>query len=354
MIFGDLSARDRDIGLKFDAVVGVAAAQRSNQFLDRSARFTERHGRGDADVEKQVGTLGRPAGAPGMAALDRAQVDHRFLTSIGGLFLPGRGPLQHGRENGVHAADGVFLLPTPAEARMHVRTMGGDANPERAVVPQDKLHVGWLSQDAHVRDNTVVDQVVAAHSVAAVLLAHKVVAPLGFFNLAGHRRDDDVALEFHPGALQRLGGLDVADQRALHVVDTQAIDGPVLDHRLGLEADAGQVRLSARVGGIHVAVEHEALAPAAPFQQTHHVGPPFFHLLPTHRQSHLLHHRAHVAAHFSFFTGRAGNVDEVARHRDDLLLVDVGEDGFCKSRTRHGTYLLSYTRNRADRSGAAA
>ena len=83
-----------------------------------------------------------------------------------------------------------------------------------------------------------------------------------------------------PGLQQRLHRVHVADQRALHVVNAQAVDHAVLHDGVRLVADAGQEVFVAGIRSVHVAVEHQALAVAAALQPADDVGARVFHLLP--------------------------------------------------------------------------
>ena len=71
---------------------------------------------------------------------------------------------------------------------------------------QHELHVGGLPQDAHVRQNAVVHQIVSSGSVAAIFFA-LVLAPLRFFDLAAHRANDDVTSQTDSGSHQRFDGV---------------------------------------------------------------------------------------------------------------------------------------------------
>src|SRR5574341_733837 len=42
--------------------------------------------------------------------------------------------------------------------------------------------------------------------------------------------------------------------------------------------------------------------------------------LPAHAQTHCLHRTAHIAGHLQFLAGGAGNVDDIAAHRDEAIL----------------------------------
>src|SRR6266850_2402835 len=123
-------------------------------------------------------------------------------------------------------------------------------------------HVGGLAKDAHVRQYAVVDEVVGAVPVTAVFLAFE-FTPLRLFDFAGNGSDDDVALQAYAGVLQRSHGIGVANKRAFHVVDAEAVNESVFDNGMWLVAKAGEKFLVASVGSIHVAVEHQIPAGAS-------------------------------------------------------------------------------------------
>src|SRR5438552_18291163 len=114
-----------------------------------------------------------------------------------------------------------------------------------------------------------------AGAVAAILLAG-VLAPLSFFDFAGDRSQNHVAPEAHAGALQRANRLQIAHQRAFHVVDAQAENHAILHYGVRLVADAGEKRFVPAVGRVHVAVEHEALAIARTFPQSYDISSTLF------------------------------------------------------------------------------
>ena len=91
---------------------------------------------------------------------------------------------------------------------------------------EHQFHVRRLAQDAHVRQNAVIDQIMRAESVAAIFLAFK-IPPLGFFDFAGHRGNDEVALESDSGFLQGFQRAHVAGERAFHVVNTETVNKSV-------------------------------------------------------------------------------------------------------------------------------
>ncbi len=155
----------------------------------------------------------------------------------------------------MHAADGVHLFAAFAESGVDVNAGARNSHPHRAEVFEDNAHVGRLAKDAHVRQHAVFDQVVRAASVAAVFFAPE-FATLRLFDFARNGRDDDVAFQSYSGALQGFHGVGVADERAFHVVDAEAVNESVFDNGMRLVAEAGEKFLAASVGRIHVAVEH--------------------------------------------------------------------------------------------------
>src|SRR5258708_34388577 len=91
----------------------------------------------------------------------------------------------------------------------------------------------------------MIDEIVRAVAVAAIFLAF-VLAPLRFLDFSGDRRDDYVTLELHAGALQSFNGLRIANERAFHVVNAEAVDKTVLVHAVRLVTDAGMQLLAVR------------------------------------------------------------------------------------------------------------
>ncbi len=101
------------------------------------------------------------------------------------------------------------------------------------------MRVGGLAENAHIGQDAVIDEVVGAVSVAAIFFALE-IAPLRFFDFAGDGGNDHVALQADARALQGFHGMGVADERAFHVVDAEAVDESVLDDCVRLVAGAGQ------------------------------------------------------------------------------------------------------------------
>src|ERR1700758_1189062 len=101
---------------------------------------------------------------------------------------------------------------------------------------QHDMHVSGLAQNAHIGQHTMIDKVVRTTPVAAVFLAFE-FSPLRLFDLTSNGGDNDVALQSNSGALQRLHGMRVADERALHVVNTEPVDEAVFYDSMRLVAD---------------------------------------------------------------------------------------------------------------------
>jgi len=111
---------------------------------------------------------------------------------------------------------------------------------------EHNMCVGRLTEDAHIRQDAVIHQVVRAVSITTIFYALE-IAPLRFFDFARNGSNDHVALQAHTSALQGLHGMGVADERAFHVVDAEAVDESVLYDRVRLVAWTGEKMLVARV-----------------------------------------------------------------------------------------------------------
>src|SRR5690348_11667904 len=120
--------------------------------------------------------------------------------------------------------------------------------------------------------------------------------------------------------------MHVADQRTFHVVNAETVDHAVSDDRVGLVSDAGEEALVAGVRGVHVAVEHEALAVTRSFKATYDVCATVLNLLPGNLEPKLLEGGAHVLGHGELAACGTEDVDNVRAHCDDLVLADVGQD----------------------------
>ena len=135
--------------------------------------------------------------------------------------------------------------------------------------------------------------------------------------------------------------MGVADQRALHVVDAEAINHAVFDHGIRLVTNPGEEIFLASVRCIHVAIEHEAAPAARAFPARNHVGAAFLYLLPCDLKAHTSPRGAHVLRHVCFFARRAGNVYDVAAHGHDFFFANLGENFLDQFRvdSRDGTFI---------------
>src|SRR5216684_2258898 len=136
--------------------------------------------------------------------------------------------------------------------------------------------------------------------------------PLSLLDLPGDGGKNHIALELHTRLLQRSYSVRVTHERALHVVNAEAVDHAALDHGVRFVSDSGQKIFLPGVGGVHVAVEHEAAAVAGAFPAGDHVGTVFFDLLPSDLQAHALPGSPYVFRHLAFITGGTGDINDVA------------------------------------------
>ena len=325
MLLVDLGSGHGYIGLEFQTPIGMLLFEAKEQLLNVATCFTHGDGWRDADIQEQVRLFRRAAGAPGMAAANPAQIHDRLLPTIGGFLFPDSDPVHDGIHQCIHATDGIHFFPAFAECGMHVDAGAGDAHPHGAEMLEHDVHVRGLTQDAHIRQDAVVDQIVGSEPVAAIFLAFK-LAPLRLFDLARNRGDDYVPFELHSRAQQSLDRMRVANQGALHVVDAEAVDEAISYHRARLVAEAGQELFAAGIRSVHMAVEHQVLAAAAAGPAADHIGAALFDLLPGNVQAQPLEDVAHVLRHLQLFAGGTRDVDHIARHRDDLFLLNFSED----------------------------
>src|SRR5262249_24816463 len=149
---------------------------------------------------------------------------------------PSGRPLHDGVHQFMHAADRIHLFAAFAESGVYVDAGAGNADPHGTKMFEDNAEVGGLAENAHVGKYAMVNEIVSAEAIAAIFLA-LVLAPLRLFDFARYRSDDHVALEPDSCALQRFHGMGVTHQRALHVVDAQAINDAVLHNGMRFVAD---------------------------------------------------------------------------------------------------------------------
>src|SRR4029077_13073766 len=259
--------------------VRVSSLEQEEEALNVATRRGYGDGRRDAHVEEQIRFLGSAAGAPGVSTPDAAEIHDGLLAAMACLLLPSFNPLQDGRHEFDHAADGIHFFAAFAEGGVHINSGTRDAHPHGAEMFEYDTHVGGLAENTHVGQHAMIDEIVRAVSVTAVFFAFE-FTPLRFFDFAGDGGDDDVAFQAHTGALERFHGVGVTDQRTLHVVDAEAVDKTVFDDSVRFVAEAGEKFFAASIGGIHVAVEHQVLAAARAFPTADHIGARLFDFLP--------------------------------------------------------------------------
>src|SRR5262249_7641358 len=138
-----------------------------------------------------------------MATTNSAKIDDSFSATVGGLLFPLTDPLHDRAHQFVHSADGVHLLAAFTERRVYVNSSARDAHPHGAEVFEYKFHVGGLAENAHIGQDAVIDQIMGAETIAAILFALE-IAPLGFFNFASHGGDYEIAFQAHSSFLQSL------------------------------------------------------------------------------------------------------------------------------------------------------
>src|ERR1700688_3915555 len=150
---------------------------------------------------------------------------------------------------------------------------------------ENYLHISGFALNANVGQHSTVHQIMCARSVASTLAPAK-FPPLCLFDFPSYSRQNYVALKLYSSALQSLHCMGVADQRALHVVNAEAINHAVFDHSIRLVSNPGQKIFVASVGSIHVAVEHEAAPAAGALPASNHVGAALLNLLPCDLEAH--------------------------------------------------------------------
>ena len=170
------------------------------------------------------------------------------------------------------------------------------SRPQQAGVADLQLKPRRLTDDAHVGHYAVVHQVARADAGAPVALTLK-PADLRLFDFTDDTGDDDVALEFYPGSLNRRHRFDVTRKSRFHVDQAAAVNALVLDHRF--------LRI---VEVIHMRIEHQRGAAAGPFQSADYVGPALFDLLIFDLHAQLLKLAAEILGNSLLF---AGDTDDV-------------------------------------------
>src|SRR5262249_56586116 len=150
---------------------------------------------------------------------------------------------------------------------------------------------------AHGGDTAGHGEVPAARRIPAVLASLR-VALLRLLDLAADGRQQDVAAQADAPLLQRAHRLHVAGQRALHVRDAEAVEAAVALERLRLEPrHVAEPRLTPRVRGVHVAVEHEGGAAARAGPRAEAVRAAVLDPLPPQLKPDLLEKPPHALGH---------------------------------------------------------
>src|SRR5579859_1186315 len=197
MILGDFGAWHGHECFILDAVVWMLFSQLKDKLFDGHAYFFERHRWGHAHIQENIRAVGSAADPPGMSAADATDIHDAWLAIVHGLLLPRSDPFINGRQNFFQAENRAVVLLAASERGMNIMTVRRNPHPHRSVMSKHELHVRRLAQNAHVRQHAVVDQIVRADAIAAILLADKFVAPLRFFDFAGDGGDGYVAFKFY-------------------------------------------------------------------------------------------------------------------------------------------------------------
>src|SRR4029077_2899161 len=197
VVLGNFRAGNRNENLVLDSVVWMFLAQIANKLFDGGTHFFQRHRRGNPHIEKNVRAIRRAANAPGKATTDATDIHDAGLAVVCSFALPRGNPIVNRVENLLHAEDRAVVSLSPGEAGVHIVAARGKAHPYRTVMAEHQLHVRGLAEDAHVRQNAVIDKVMRAYPVAAKFLADELIAPLRLLDFADNGRDGDVALQLY-------------------------------------------------------------------------------------------------------------------------------------------------------------
>src|ERR1700686_3747691 len=103
---------------------------------------------------------------------------------------------------------------------------------------ENYLHIRGFAQSANVGQHSMVHQIMCARAVASILAPAK-FPPLCLFDFPSYSRQNYIPLKSDSSALQSLHRMGVADQRAFHVVDAEAINHAVFDHSIRLVSNPG-------------------------------------------------------------------------------------------------------------------
>src|SRR5258706_12458788 len=187
MVLRNLGAGHGDECFGLDAVVGMFSAQIENELFDRGPNFLERHRRRHAHIQKNVGAMWSPADTPWEPGANAADVHNAWLAVVSSFFLPRGNPVINGVEELFHAENGAVVLLSAGECRVNVVAARREPHPNGAVVAKYELHIRGLTENAHVRQDAVIQQMISAHAVTTKFLPNKFVSPLCLLGLAEDR-----------------------------------------------------------------------------------------------------------------------------------------------------------------------
>ena len=129
VLFIDARAWNRHVGLKFQTPAGMGFFEEQEETLNVAPRCRQWNIRWNAHIEKQVSFFRSAAGAPCVSTADTAQIHDCLLPAVTCLLFPSFYPLQDGRHEIDHAADGIHLLASLAEGCMYINSSTRDAHP---------------------------------------------------------------------------------------------------------------------------------------------------------------------------------------------------------------------------------
>ena len=199
--------------------------------------------------------------------------------------------------------------------------MGRDLGPGGSHHPGGGGLAGGLAEEVEVGGHAVDEHEPQAHAVAVVVLALELVHR-SHLDLSGGAGDDDVALELHSRAPQRVHSGDVGHEGVLHVHDAVAEDAVVLQHRVVLPALSDEVVLVAAHRRVRVPAHEHGRSPAGTGQPADGVVSIVVDVLEVGAHSHFPEHPIEQPGHVSLFAGGARRVDHLGGEIDDHLPVD--------------------------------
>ena len=186
-------------------------------------------------------------------------------------------PALQGVEDFLHLQNGVDRIVRIG--RVGRRPVHGDLVIDVAHMAENHPHLRGLADDRHVGATAVGGQIAGAAAASPVVLA-LVMVDRAHLDLTAHRPDGDVSLELDSRVLDGVEGLDVAGDRALHVVDAQAVYPFLARRGVGLApgiglvgGELGEVGLFARVGGVNMSTEEKLDSGAVALHGSQRVEP---------------------------------------------------------------------------------